>query len=76
MSRIKTADGKSLIDINELTLITPRIIETGLTDIEYKGEILIDVKNPFGTLGTVYKISFDKGISDIRKDDVLFDFEE
>ena len=61
MSRIKTADGKSSIDIDELTLLTPRIVETGLSDNEYKGEILIDVKNPFGTLGTIYKISFDKG---------------
>ena len=48
MSRIKTADGKSSIDIDELTLLTPRIVETGLSDNEYKGEILIDVKNPFG----------------------------
>jgi len=67
MSRIKTADGKSSIDIDELTLLTPRIVETGLTDNEYKGEILIDVKNPFGTLGTIYKISFDKGIEDKNK---------
>jgi len=67
MSKIKTADGKGSIDIDELTLLTPRIVETGLTDNDYKGEILIDVKNPFGTLGTIYKISFDKGIDDKNK---------
>ena len=67
MSKIKTADGKGSIDIDELNLLAPRIVETGLTDNDYKGEILIDVKNPFGTLGTIYKISFDKGIEDKNK---------
>jgi hypothetical protein len=75
MSLIKTVDG-SAIDIEELTLITPLIRETGLPDTEYKGEILIDAKNPFGTLGTIYQISFDKGTLDIRKDDLLLDVEE